>query len=215
MSIHAAIRARHPDRTADVAADFERRQTRRQRRAAATGAAARRARQIPRIVRASVDRAVGLPVAERDRNVRFAEQARAGREHRARERSVARGPIVLERGDACGLRQTRRFASIPSASSADRAAARAGRARARRPPARAASRARSAVRIGIEFNAPSRSSMRCRCISTSSTRRHLARAKRRQHFGCCAVGANRLRHALHSSAWSLERSKRTRQSAFD
>jgi hypothetical protein len=199
MSIHAAIRARHPDRTADVAADFERRQTRRQRRAAAPGAAARCARQIPRIVRAAINGAVRLPVGERHRNVGFAEQARTRRKHRARERPVARGPIVFERGDARRLRQPgglrgffqrHRQAEQRSALAARECGIRQSRGVAR--PVRGTDRNR--VQRAVAFVDALQMHL------DQFDRRNLARAKRRQHFGCCAVWADRLRHELHSSA---------------
>ena len=75
MSVHAAVGRGHTDRAADVAADLERGEAGGERRGAATGAATRSAIEVPRVVRASVDRAVGLPVAERNRDVGLAEKA--------------------------------------------------------------------------------------------------------------------------------------------
>jgi hypothetical protein len=109
VTIDAATSAGHTNRTADVAADFERRQTRRECGATTTGAAARRTTEVPRIVRASVDRAIGLPVGKRNRDVRLAEQTCAGVEDRLRERAVIGRAMVFQRDEAGTLRQPRRL----------------------------------------------------------------------------------------------------------
>src|SRR5262249_56154905 len=100
MPVHATVRGGDANRAADVAPDLEGSEPRGKCRAAAARAAARRASEIPRVIGASVYRAVGLPIGEGLGDIGLAEETRPRREHAGGERAVARGPMVLERRQA-------------------------------------------------------------------------------------------------------------------
>ncbi len=135
MPVHAAVRRGHPNRTTDVAADLERRHARSERGRTPTRAAARRARQIPRVVGPSVDDAVGLPIGHRLRDVRLA-QADMRRQRRRSARSARPAWAGSPSAPRC-LRTAggRRRASTPSASSATPAEPPAHPQRVRHRPA--------------------------------------------------------------------------------
>src|SRR5207342_525309 len=103
--VDAAVGGGHADRSADVAADLEWRHARGKGGRAATGASTGSASEIPRVVRAPVDLAVGLPVGDRFRDVRLTEQARARIEDRAGNWAVACGPVIAQRWDPGRLRE--------------------------------------------------------------------------------------------------------------
>ena len=102
MTIDTAEGGGHADRASDVRAYLEGGQPGRQRGRAAPTAAARGAREVPRIARAPVDRIGRLPVREHGRDIRLAEEDRSRCAQAGRRRRVMGGHVTLPLGHAAG-----------------------------------------------------------------------------------------------------------------
>jgi len=193
MPVHATARGGDANRAADVAPDLEGSEPRGKCRAAAARAAARRASEIPRVIGASVYRAVGLPIGEGLGDIGLAEETRPRREHAGGERPVVRGPMVLERRQAGRLWQAgrlRRFLQRDRQSQ-ERAPLALGEGRIgvpRRLP-RVIRRAHGdGVERTITLFDPGEEEVR------ELERRDLLCPQRREHVCCRAVGPDRLCH---------------------
>ena len=96
MTVDAAEVRRIADGRADVAAGFQRGEPGRQRGGRAARGAARRPRQVPRVVGRAVDGVEALPVGEVERHVRLAEEHDAGPEQAVDGQRVPGRDVVVE-----------------------------------------------------------------------------------------------------------------------
>ncbi len=104
VGVDAAEARRDAKRSGAVAARGEIAQSRGQGRGAAAAGAARRQRQVPRIVRRAVDVVVALPIVEHERHVGVAEHDRAGGPEATYDLRVGRWAVLGQLLDAAGGR---------------------------------------------------------------------------------------------------------------
>src|SRR5438477_408276 len=107
VAVDAAEVRRVADGRADVAARLQRGEPGRERRRRAAGRPARRARDVPGIVRRAVDRVEALPVGEEERHVGLAEEHGAGAEQAIDNDRVPRRDVGLVGRHAPRRRQAR------------------------------------------------------------------------------------------------------------
>ena len=96
MAIDATIGRRHANRAPDITPHFQGGHASGEGGAAAPRTPPRGPRHIPGVVRTPIDRAVRLPISQRDRDIGLPEETGPGTEHPGRDRAVDRGSIVLE-----------------------------------------------------------------------------------------------------------------------
>ena len=105
MTVHTAEMCRNADRPTEIGAERQAAKAGGQRRGAASGGSTRCSRDVPRIVRSSVDRVVALPVTEHDRHVGLADDDGACRFETLDGNRRAGALHVLERRQAPGVRR--------------------------------------------------------------------------------------------------------------
>src|ERR1700674_3700199 len=100
VTVHATEMRRNADGAREIAAERQAAKAGSQRCGAATGGPTWRSRDVPRIVRGSVDRIVALPVTEHAWNVRLADHDGACRFETLDRHSGSSARRILERQQA-------------------------------------------------------------------------------------------------------------------